>query len=80
MPPAKKSLIDLFGPDICIDAVYTGANPIVPDGVPPYQAVLMWGRQSWLGLSQILKALKWLNDKKGPNELYLPYSVFDGSE
>ena len=36
MPPAKTSLVDLFGPDVHIDAVDIGANPIETDGVPPY--------------------------------------------
>ena len=53
MPPTKKSLVDLFGPDVCIDAVDIGTNPIESDGLPPYQALLdAWQEKNWLGLRQ----------------------------
>ena len=45
MPPAKKSLVDLFGPDVCIDAVDIGTNPIESDGLPPYKALLDAGQE-----------------------------------
>lgn len=80
MPQAKKSLVDLFGSDVCIDAVDIGANPIESDGVPPYQALLDAGHATVVGFEPSLDALKQLNDRKGPNELYLPHAVFDGSD
>ena len=67
MPPTKKSLVDLFGPDVHIDAVDIGANPIETDGVPPYQAVLDAGQAKLVGFEPNLDALKRLNDKKGPH-------------
>lgn len=75
MTAAKKSLVDLFGPDVCIDAVDIGANPIASVGVPPYQALLDAGQAKLVGFEPNLVSLKLLNAKKGPHEIYLPHSV-----
>ena len=72
MPPAKKSLVDLFGPDVCIDAVDIGANPIETDGVPPYQAVLDVGQAKLVGFEPNLDALKRLNEKKAGTSFIFP--------
>ena len=77
MTAAKKPLVDLFGPDVCIDAVDIGANPIASVGVPPYQALLDAGQAKLVGFEPNLVSLKLLNAKKGPHELYLPHSVVE---
>ena len=76
MPPAKKSLVDLFGPDVHIDAVDIGANPIETDGVPPYQAVLDVGQAKLVGFEPNLDALKRLNDKKARTSFIFPTLYF----
>ena len=75
MSATKKSIVDLFGPDVCIDAVDIGANPIASVGVPPYQALLDAGQAKLVGFEPNLVLLKLLNAKKGPHEIYLPHSV-----
>ena len=80
MKPNIKSLVDLFDSKIFIDAVDIGANPIESDGLPPYQTLLDAGHAKVVGFEPNPDALKILNDRKGPNELYLSHAVFDGTD
>jgi FkbM family methyltransferase len=75
-----KSLVDLFDGEVCINAVDIGANPILGDGLPPYQTLLDAGHAKVVGFEPNPDALKILNDRKGPNELYLSHAVFDGTD
>lgn len=58
--------------------VDVGANPI--DGDPPYKAMLAAGLCKVVGFEPQPAALARLNQTKGPDELYLPYAVADGTE
>lgn len=60
-----------------IDVVDIGANPI--DGQPPYKSLLDANLAKVVGFEPNPQALSALIDKKGSNETYLPYAVFDGS-
>jgi len=53
-----------------------GANPV--DGDPSYHWLLVGGHADIVGFEPIPEALAELNEKKGPNETYLPYAVGDG--
>jgi len=74
----RSSLADLLGLKLVIDVVDIGANPI--DGVAPYKSLLDAGRARVIGFEPNPDALARLNSRKGPNERYLPFAVFDGSE
>jgi len=58
--------------------VDVGANPI--DGDPPYKAMLAAGLCKVVGFEPQTAALARLNRTKGPDEVYLPYAVADGTE
>jgi hypothetical protein len=59
-----------------VDVVDVGANPI--DGTAPYQRLLDDGVARLVGFEPNLDALTTLNERKGPNETYLPFAVADG--
>jgi FkbM family methyltransferase len=59
-----------------VRVVDIGANPI--DGTPPYWDFLRAGMADVVGFEPNPEALAKLNEKKGPNELYLPYAIGDG--
>lgn len=75
MPVNLKSLVDLFDGEVFIDAVDIRANPLPSDGLPLYQTLLDAGHVKVVGFEPNPDALKILNDRKGPNELYLPHAV-----
>ena len=58
------------------EVVDVGANPI--DGEPPYTPMLSAGLCRVTGFEPQEQALLELQQKKGPNEHYLPYAVGDG--
>jgi FkbM family methyltransferase len=70
------SLNAILGTDIKVKIVDIGANPV--DGTPPYAPLLRAGFAQVVGFEPAPKALAELNQKKGPNETYLPYAVGDG--
>ena len=61
-----------------VKVVDIGANPI--DGTPPYACLLQAGNAEIVGFEPNLQALATLNEKKGPNETYLPYAIGDGGQ
>lgn len=63
-------------PQRITEIVDVGANPI--DGEPPYTAMLAAGLCHVTGFEPQEEALLELQQKKGPNEHYLPYAVGDG--
>lgn len=69
-------LVDLLKPARLTEVVDIGANPI--DGDPPYKNLLDAGLCRLTGFEPQQHALTALNEKKGPNERYLPFVVFDG--
>jgi FkbM family methyltransferase len=71
------SLAELL-PDITIDVVDIGANPI--DGVPPYAPLMASGCARVVGFEPNPEALGRLLAEKGPRETYLPYAVGDGQK
>lgn len=73
IPVHLHSLLDV---SCRIKVVDVGANPI--DGVAPYQPLLAAGHTHVIGFEPNLEALEELNQKKGPNETYLPNAVGDG--
>lgn len=75
-PTSFATLQKLLEPNVRIKIVHVGANPI--DGDPPYKAILASGTVDLVGFEPNLLALKKLDEKKGPNETYLPYAVADG--
>ncbi len=70
------SLNAILGTEIKIKVVDIGANPI--DGKPPYLPLLQRGEARVVGFEPAPGPLAELNQKKGPNETYLPYAVGDG--
>jgi FkbM family methyltransferase len=67
------SIINLSRRTVVVDI---GANPV--DGHPPYKAMLSRGLCDVIGLEPQVEALAKLNQRKGPQERYLPYAVGDG--
>ena len=67
------SIVNLSRRTVVVDI---GANPI--DGEPPYKAMLSKGLCDVIGFEPQSAALAKLNEKKGPQEAYLPYAVGDG--
>jgi FkbM family methyltransferase len=63
-------------PDVVIDVVDIGANPI--DGDPPYASLLAGARARVVGFEPNDRALRALLNRKGPFETYLPYAIGDG--
>ncbi len=61
-----------------IKVVDIGANPI--DGTPPYLPLLSAGDAEVVGFEPIPDALAKLNEKKSPNETYLPFAIGDGQQ
>ena len=68
----------IFSPARLTQVVDVGANPI--DGDPPYKAMLEAGLCAVTGFEPQPNALARLNQKKSPNENYLPYALGDGTE
>jgi len=67
---------ELLSPQRLTEIVDVGANPI--DGDPPYKQMLAAGLCRITGFEpQELPLLK-LQQRKGPNEHYLPYAIGDG--
>ena len=56
-----------------------GASPY-DGGDPPYKSLLNKGLCGVTGFEPDAGALAILNEKKGPNETYLPYAIGDGKE
>lgn len=73
--PSAPSIAPLLG-RMSVDVVDVGANPI--DGTAPYQRLLDDGLARLVGFEPNLDALTKLNERKGPNETYLPFAVADG--
>jgi len=71
-----KAVFELLSPQRLTEVVDIGANPI--DGQPPYAAMLSAGICNVTGFEPQEEALLELQQKKGPNEQYLPYAVGDG--
>ena len=78
MNRSRPSLAPLLKLDRLIDIVDIGANPI--DGDAPYKSILAAGLARVVGFEPNPEGLSKLNAQKGPNETYLPYAVFDGTE
>lgn len=55
-----------------------GANPI--DGDPPYKRMLEQGLCQVVGFEPNQEACALLNERKGPDETYLPYAIADGQK
>ncbi len=72
------TLRDLIKPARLTAVVDIGANPV--EGQPPYRSMLEMGLCSVVGFEPLVEALTALNDKKGPNETYLPYIIGDGGD
>ena len=72
------SLSDYLEFDSLIDVVDIGANPI--DEEAPYKLLLNAGLASVIGFDPNPEAVKRLNAKKGPNEIYFSDAVFDGKQ
>ena len=72
----SATLSDLLAPQRLTEIVDVGANPI--DGTPPYAPMLAAGLCRVIGFEPQEQALLELQQKQGPNELYLPYAVGDG--
>lgn len=77
-PPSFSTLQKLLDRNVRVKIVDVGANPI--DGDPPYKALLATGAADLVGFEPDPEALKKLEEKKGPNETYLPYAVADGKK
>jgi FkbM family methyltransferase len=75
-PSSFPTLQKLLDRNVRVKIVDVGANPI--DGDPPYKALLASGAADLVGFEPNRDALKNLQEKKGPNETYLPYAVADG--
>lgn len=72
------ALRDLLKPERLTAIVDVGANPV--DGHPPYRTMLELGLCTVVGFEPLVEALTALNNRKGPNETYLPYIIGDGGE
>jgi FkbM family methyltransferase len=69
---------DLLAPSRLTHVVDVGANPL-DGGTPPYLPMLKAGLCHVTGFEPQLRELLALQLAHGPNELYLPYAVGDGS-
>jgi FkbM family methyltransferase len=69
---------DLLSPSRLTHVVDIGANPL-DGGAPPYLPMLKAGLCHLIGFEPQQKALLVLQLTDGPNEVYLPYAVGDGS-
>lgn len=74
---AVRLLADLRGEAPLIHVVDIGANPLEE---PSYKGLLDMGLCRVTGFEPQPEALAELNQTKGPNEIYLPHAVGDGSE
>ena len=72
----NTALLDLLSPQQLTEVVDVGANPI--DGDPPYKPMLSAGLCRVTGFEPQEQALLELENKRGPNEIYLPFAVGDG--
>ena len=63
-----------------VNVVDVGASSITGDGDPPYKSLLDRGIAEVIGFDLNLDAIRELNLRKGKNESYLPYAVYDGKE
>lgn len=73
-----KRLAELLGLQALTRVVDIGASPIDGD-IPPYQSLLDAGLCHVRGFEPQAEQLAVLNQRKGPNETYLPYVVGDGA-
>lgn len=71
-----RFLVNLLQPERTTHVVDVGANPI--DGDPPYKTMLSQGLCDVTGFEPQTQALAELNQRKGPNETYLPYAIGHG--
>ena len=78
MPPSRPSIAPLLKLEQPVNVVDIGANPA--EGEAPYKPLLDAGLAKVVGFEPNPEALSKLNAGKGPNETYLPYAVFDGTE
>jgi FkbM family methyltransferase len=76
LSPSAISFKALTNTHTRVRVVDIGASPI--DGTPPYWDLLRAGMADVVGFEPNPEALAKLNEKKGPNELYLPYAIGDG--
>lgn len=67
----------LTGADVRVKIVDIGANPLT-DGAAPYERLLLAGDADIIGFEPNPEALAKLNERKGPNETYLPHAIGDG--
>ena len=72
------NILELLQIDRLPEVVDIGANPI--DGDPPYKPLLNAGLCRVTGFEPQDSALASLMGRKGPNETYLPYAIYDGQE
>ena len=72
-----ESLHQILAPSRLTSIVDVGANPI--DGDPPYKAMLAAGLCEVTGFEPQAEALARLEEKKGPQERYLPYALGEGT-
>ena len=63
-----------------INVVDVGASPLLGESNPPYKPLLDRGIAEVIGFDLNLDAISELNLRKGKNETYLPYAVYDGKE
>ena len=77
LEPAFESLHRILNLTAKIKIVDIGANPI--DGEVSYAPLLANGHAQIVGFEPNLDALERLNQRKGPNETYLPYAIADGA-
>jgi FkbM family methyltransferase len=78
MDSRDRLLTTLLVPARPTAIVDIGANPI--DGEPPYKAMLAARLCKVIGFEPQPAALARLNQAKGPDELYLPHALADGTE
>ena len=74
------TLAELIDFENKVNVVDVGASSITGDGDPPYKPLLDSGIAEVIGFDLNLDAISELNLRKGKNENYLPYAVYDGKE
>ena len=73
-------LAELISFENKINVVDVGAMSITGDGDPPYKPLLDSGIAEVIGFDLNLDAISKLSLRKGKNETYLPYAIYDGKE
>jgi FkbM family methyltransferase len=73
-----SSLYNLLGLSCALKIVDVGANPDDGSAPPPYSPLMAAANARVIGFEPNLEALAALDQRKGPNEVYLPYAIGDG--